>query len=75
MSTSPELAAKIDTCEYVFLRELSEPKENSLHLLVEEAKPSMVSAPIRWGRQNLATVAQSALPRNVVFSRSTGIQI
>jgi len=49
MSTAPELAGEIDTCEYLFLRELSEPKENSLRLLVEEAKPDVLTVPITAG--------------------------
>ena len=49
MSTAPELAGEIDTCEYLFLRELSEPKENSLRLLVEEAKPGVLTVPITVG--------------------------
>jgi len=53
MSNPPELALEIDTCEYIFLRELSEPKENSLRLLIEEAKPSSLTVPITVGDAEL----------------------
>jgi hypothetical protein len=29
---------EIDACKYLFLRELGEPEENSLRLVIEEAK-------------------------------------
>lgn len=53
MSTAPELLAEIDSCEYLFLRELSEPRENSLRLLVEEGKPSVLAVPINVGEVKL----------------------
>jgi hypothetical protein len=35
----PELAAEIDSCAYLFVRDLSEPGDNSLRLRIEEASP------------------------------------
>jgi len=37
MSVLPELFREIDSCKYLFLREISEPQENRIRLLVEEA--------------------------------------
>jgi hypothetical protein len=39
MSGFPELAAEIDSCAYLFVRDLSEPGDNSLRLRIEEASP------------------------------------
>jgi len=37
MSTLSLLTDEIDSCEYLFLREISEPRDNRLRLLIEEA--------------------------------------
>jgi hypothetical protein len=40
MAILPEHFAEINSCEYLFLREISEPEENRLRLLLEEARAS-----------------------------------
>jgi hypothetical protein len=39
MAGFAELTAEIDSCKYLFLRDLSEPGDNTLRLLIEEASP------------------------------------
>jgi hypothetical protein len=41
-----ELFADINSCPYLFLREMSEPEENSLRLLIEEGIVSAEATPI-----------------------------
>lgn len=45
-----ELFAELNSCKYLFLRELYEPKINSLRLVVEEGKPSPTTTPVEIGR-------------------------
>jgi hypothetical protein len=37
------LRTRIDACKYLFLNEISEPEENELHVVIEEAKVGGVS--------------------------------
>jgi hypothetical protein len=39
MDLSPQLFAEINSCDYLLLREIAEPEENTLRLLLEEASP------------------------------------
>ena len=39
MTTFAELTADIDSCDYLFLRDLKDDGSNSLRLLIEEASP------------------------------------
>jgi hypothetical protein len=38
---------QLDSCEYLFLREISWPRHNSLHLPIEEAKASDIPENIK----------------------------
>jgi hypothetical protein len=38
---------ELDSCRYLYLRELSEPEDNSLRLVVEEARPNRELEDIR----------------------------
>ena len=44
-----ELFAELNACKYLFLRELNEPKINSLRLVVEEGKAAPDSTPFQIG--------------------------
>ncbi len=43
------ISLEIDSCRYVFLRSLSEPKDNSLRLLIQEADTSTVEESVTVG--------------------------
>lgn len=44
MEVSYELLIDIDSCEYLYLREISEPADNELRLLIEEAGTRLESS-------------------------------
>jgi hypothetical protein len=47
MENLSEIFAEINSCKYLFLRDLTEPEENSLRLLIEEASASGEPQPIK----------------------------
>jgi hypothetical protein len=48
-----DLQTEIDACEWIFAREISEPRENVLRIVVQEATVSQVEEPIQVGRQTI----------------------
>ena len=48
MKTIPKQLAELDTCASLFLREISEPRQNSLRLLIEEAQVMPEEVTIRF---------------------------
>ena len=53
MSVVPDLLAEIDACQYLFLREIGEPRANSLRLLIHEARASSQAVPIEIAETQL----------------------
>jgi hypothetical protein len=53
MAILPELFDEINSCETLYLREITEPEENCLRLLIEEATSSSVPVPIKIGGTDL----------------------
>lgn len=49
MAILPELFAEMNSCKYLLLRDMTEPDENSLRLVVEEASARGVPKPIKIG--------------------------
>jgi hypothetical protein len=46
MTAPRELFAEINSCQYLFLREITEPSENTLRLVVEEARAQTEVVPV-----------------------------
>jgi hypothetical protein len=47
MNVLPDHSSEMDSCKYLFLREISEPRDNRLRLLIEEAAPSGAPATLK----------------------------
>ena len=60
MFGSPELDA-LDSAKYLYLRELSEPRDNSLRVVVDEAVQNR-SRPVSTDRPELANIVKDAWP-------------
>jgi hypothetical protein len=54
METIPKNLAELDTCASLYLREIGEPAQNSLRLLVEEAFVMPQEVTVKFGRTEIA---------------------
>jgi|HubBroStandDraft_4_1064222.scaffolds.fasta_scaffold289344_1 hypothetical protein len=55
METVPKELAELDECASLYLREISEPKQNSLRLLIEEAEVMPEEVAIRFVGREMGT--------------------
>lgn len=54
MTLDSQLVAEINSCKYLFVREISEPRNNTLRLVVEEGKASDETTSRSFGKVELA---------------------
>src|SRR5579863_83739 len=55
MEAIPKELAELDTCASLYLREISEPRQNTLRLLVEEAEVMPEEVAIRFAGTDMGT--------------------